>query len=306
MSDHGNPLQTIEYGLMLPGAGPLATSEALMSVATLAESLGFGSLWVTDHIAIPARSTSAYPYSADHKPPWPSTIPYLDAFTVLGWVGAVTRRVRLGTSVIVLPMRPPLIVAKTVGTLDYLSGGRMILGVGAGWLKEEFDLLGQPFAHRGQRMKEAIGVLRACWASDPVGFDGDFFRLPAFGMDPKPPQGARLPVLGGGESDVALRRVAEVCDGWHPLNLTPDQYGERLSALKRYVARAGRSMDDLLLTARPGRNAAWTPALVSQYVALGVRVLVADVDYRRQTLPEALASIAQLARILGLSATQRP
>jgi len=296
----------VEYGLMLPGAGPLATSEALLSVATLAESLGFDSLWVTDHIAIPTQSTSAYPYSVDHKPPWPTTIAYLDAFTVLGWVGAVTRRVRLGTSVIVLPMRPPLIVAKTVATLDYLTGGRMILGVGAGWLKEEFDLLGQPFARRGRRMKEAIRILRACWASDPVSFHGDFFRLPAFGMDPKPPQGARLPVLGGGEGDVALRRVAEVCDGWHPLNLTPDQYGERLPALKRHVAEAGRSMDDLLLTARPGRNAAWTPALVSQYAALGVRMLVADIDYRRGTLPEALASIAQLARTLELSTAQRP
>jgi len=296
----------IEYGLMLPGAGPLATSEALLSVATLAESLGFDSLWVTDHIAIPAQSASAYPYSVDHKAPWSPTIVYLDAFTALGWVGAVTRRVRLGISVLVLPMRPPLIVAKTVATLDYLTGGRMILGVGAGWMKEEFDLLGQPFALRGRRMKEAIGILRACWASDPVSFHGDFFRLPAFGMDPKPPQGARLPVLGGGEGDVALRRVAEVCDGWHPLNLTPDQYGERLPALKRHVAEAGRSMDDLLLTARPGRNAAWTPALVSQYAALGVRMLVADIDYRRGTLPEALASIAQLARTLELSTAQRP
>jgi len=291
---------------MLPGAGPLATSEALLSVATLAESLGFDSLWVTDHIAIPAQSASAYPYSVDHKAPWSPTIVYLDAFTALGWVGAVTRRVRLGISVLVLPMRPPLIVAKTVATLDYLTGGRMILGVGAGWLKEEFDLLGQPFARRGRRMKEAIRILRACWASDPVSFHGDFFRLPAFGMDPKPPQGARLPVLGGGEGDVALRRVAEVCDGWHPLNLTPDQYGERLPALKRHVAEAGRSMDDLLLTARPGRNAAWTPALVSQYAALGVRMLVADIDYRRGTLPEALASIAQLARTLELSTAQRP
>jgi len=298
--------RAMEYGLMLPGAGPLATSEALMSVATLAESLGFDSLWVTDHIAIPAQSTSAYPYSADHKAPWSPTIVYLDAFTALGWVGAVTRRVRLGISVLVLPMRPPLIVAKTVATLDYLTGGRMILGVGAGWLKEEFDLLGQPFARRGRRMKEAIRILRACWASDPVGFDGEFFHLPPFGMDPKPPQGARLPVLGGGESDAALRRVAEVCDGWHPLNLTPDQYSERLPALKRYIGEAGRSMDDLLLTARPGRAAAWTPDLVAQYAALGVRVLVADIDYRRGTLPEALASIAQLARILGLSAAQRP
>jgi probable F420-dependent oxidoreductase len=299
-----NIVSGMEYGLMLPGSGPVATSEALMAIATLAESLGFGSLWVTDHIAIPERSTSAYPYSADHKVPWPSNIPYLDAFTALSWAGAVTHKIRLGTSVLVLPLRPPLIVAKTVGTLDYLTGGRMVLGVGAGWLREEFDLLGQPFAQRGARTKEAIRILKACWSSDPVRFEGEFYRLAPFGMDPKPVQGARLPVLGGGEGHAALRRVAETCDGWHPLNLAPGQYGERLPVLRAYLARAGRSIDDLLLTARPGLSVVWTPDLVSGYAALGVRLLVADVDYRRLTLPDALVSIAQLARTLGLSAGQ--
>ncbi|HYM90431.1 MAG TPA: TIGR03619 family F420-dependent LLM class oxidoreductase [bacterium] len=292
----------MEYGITLPGAGPLATSDALMAVATLAESLGFASLWVTDHIAIPHESRSAYPYSADRKAPWPPNIPYLDALTALGWVGAVTRTIRLGTSVLILPLRPPLAVAKAVGTLDYLTGGRILLGVGAGWLKEEFDLLGQPFANRGRRMKEAIRILKACWAGDPVEFQGDLYRLAPFGMDPKPAQGARLPILGGGESDAALRRVAEVCDGWHPLNLTPDQVAERLVRLRGFVAAAGRAMADLLLTARPGRNVPVTPDLARRYEALGVRMLVADVDYRSLTLPEALAHIARLAKTLRLSA----
>jgi probable F420-dependent oxidoreductase len=291
----------MEYGITLPGAGPLATSEALMAVATLAESLGFTSVWVTDHIAIPEHSTSAYPYRDDRKPPWPPNIPYLDAFTALTWVGAVTRTVRLGTSVLVLPLRPPLIVAKAIATLDHLSGGRMLLGVGAGWLREEFDLLGQPFENRGRRMKEAIRILKACWGGDPVRFDGDEYRLLPFGMDPKPVQGPQLPVLGGGESVAALRRVAEVCDGWHPLNLSPEQIGERLDRLREFASRAGRKYGDLFLTARPGQTVTLTQDMASRYEALGIQLLVADVNYRQLTLPEALRQIRSLAKALRLS-----
>jgi len=272
-----------------------------MAVATLAESLGFASVWVTDHIAIPEHTRSLYPYSADRKAPWQPNIPYLDALTVLGWVGAVTRTIRLGTSVLILPLRPPLAVAKTVGTLDHLTGGRVVLGVGAGWLEEEFDLLGQPFHNRGRRMREAIRILKACWGGDPVGFEGELYRLAPFGMDPKPPQGARLPILSGGESDAALRRVAEVCDGWHPLNVTPDQVAEGLERLRGFMAGARRSMADLWLIVRPGRNIPLTPDLADRYGALGVRMLVADVDYRSSTLPEALVHIARLAKTLRLS-----
>src|SRR5438309_2894565 len=265
-----------------------------MAVATLAESLGFASVWVTDHIAMPQQSKSPYPYSADGKAPWPPNIPYLDALTVLGWVGAVTRTIRLGTSVLILPLRPPLAVAKTVGTLDHLTGGRVVLGVGAGWLEEEFDLLGQPFHNRGRRTKEAIRILKACWAGDPVGFEGELYRLAPFGMDPKPPQGARLPILGGGEGDAALRRVADVCDGWHPLGLTPDQVAERLDRLRGFISAAGRSIADLVTIVRPGRGVSVTPDLASRYGALGVRMLVADVEYRSRTLPEALGDISRL------------
>lgn len=272
-----------------------------MAVATLAESLGFTSVWVTDHIAIPEQSASAYPYREDGKPPWPPNIPYLDAFTALTWVGAVTRTVQLGTSVLVLPLRHPLIVAKAASTLDHLSGGRVLLGVGAGWLEEEFDLLGQSFHNRGPRMREAIRVLRACWADDPVRFEGAHYQLAPFGMDPKPRQGPRVPLLGGGESDAALRRAAELCDGWHPLNLSPEQFAERLRRLRGFADRVGRTASDLLLTARPGLGIALTPDLASRYEALGIQVLVADVNYRQLTLPEALAEVGRLARALRLS-----
>ncbi len=290
----------MEYGLTLPGTGALATAEALAAVATRAEALGFTSLWVTDHVAIPLTTRSRYPYNEDGRMPWDPAIPYLDAFTALSWVGAVTRRARLGTSVLVLPMRPPLLVAKTVATLDHLTGGRMMLAVGAGWLEEEFALLEQPFERRGRRMVEAIRVLKACWSGDPVSYQGEFYRLSPFAMDPKPVQRARLPVLGGGESDAALRRVAEACDGWHPLGLGPDQVGERLGRLRGFVARAGRSFSDLILTARPGLANPLTRDLATRYEALGVRLLVADVNYREMTLPEALANIERLAMELHL------
>jgi len=290
----------MEYGVTLPGTGPLATAEALTAVATRAEALGFASLWITDHVAIPLASGSRYPYNDDGRYPWTPAIPYLDAFTALTWVAAVTHRVRLGTSILVLPMRPPLLVAKTVATLDHLTGGRMILAVGAGWLEEEFALLGQPFDRRGRRTIEAIRVLRACWSPDPVSFEGEFYRFAPFAMDPKPAQGPRLPVLGGGESDAALRRVAAVCDGWHPLGLTLDQVSDRLGRLRGYAEAAGRSFSEFLLTVRPGRAAPVTRDLGAQYGALGVRLLVADLNYREMSLSESLAHIERLARELRL------
>jgi probable F420-dependent oxidoreductase len=294
-------MTTVEYGITLPGTGPLATPEALTAVAAAAEAAGFTSLWATDHVALPLRSASRYPYTQDGGMPWNPTIPYLDAFTALTWAGAVTRRVRLGTSILVLPMRPPLLVAKTVATLDYLSGGRMILGVGVGWLAEEFTLLGQPFRDRGRRTVEAIRLMKACWSDDPVSFHGRFYDLPPFAMAPKPAQGARLPVLGGGESDAALRRVAEACDGWHPLGLTPDQVKDGLRRLAGFTARAGRAMADLVLSARTGRTLVLTRDLAARYAEAGVRLIVADVDYRQTTLGAALAQIETLARELRLS-----
>ena len=291
----------MEYGITLPGTGPLATPEALAAVATRAEAAGFTSLWATDHIALPLRATSRYPYNPDGRLPWDPNVPYLDALTVLGWVAAVTRRVRLGTSILVLPMRHPLAVAKAVATLDHLSGGRMILGVGAGWLAEEFALLGQPFRDRGRRTVEAVRLLKACWSDDPVNFHGGFYDLPPFAMAPKPPQGARLPVLGGGESEAALRRAAEACDGWHPLGLTAGQIQDRLGRLTEFLAHAGRSRGDFLLTARTGRAIALTRDLAAQYAETGVRLIVVDVDYRQTTLPAALTHIETLARELSLS-----
>ena len=291
----------VDVGVTLPTQGPLATAEAVSTIARHAESAGFRSLWVTDHIAIPTRSASRYPYSADGGLPWDPAIPYLDALTALAWVAALTRTVRIGTSVLVLPMRHPLPVAKAVATLDYLSGGRAVLAVGAGWFEEEFALLDQPFRDRGRRLDDAVRLLKACWGPDPVRYRGEFYDLPAFAMAPKPPQGSRLPVLAGGEGDVALRRVAAVCDGWQPLGLDPDEYRERTGRLETYAARRGRSMNDLWLQARIARGVPITRGLAARYAAAGVRTLIVDPAYRTMTLDAARAFLDEVARELAVA-----
>jgi len=291
---------SVDVGVTLPTQGPLATPEAVSTIAREAEAAGFASLWVTDHVAMPMRAASKYPYTADGSLPWDPTIPYLDALTALTWVAALTRSVRLGTSVLVLPMRHPLPVAKAVATLDYLSGGRAVLAVGAGWFEEEFTLLGQPFHDRGRRLADMVRLLRACWGPDPVRYQGEFYDLPAFAMAPKPPQGARLPVLAGGEGDVALRRVAAVCDGWQPLGLNPDEYRERAGRLETYAARHGRSIKDLWLMARITRGTPITRDLAARYAAAGARTLIVDPAYRTMTLDAARAYLDEVARELAL------
>lgn len=291
----------MDVGVTLPAAGPLASPEALSTLAAHAEARGFTSVWVTDHIAIPVQSASAYPYSGDRRPPWEPTVLYLDALTALTWVAALTRRVRLGVSVLVLPMRHPLPVAKAVATLDYLSRGRTVLGVGAGWLEEEFALLGQPFADRGRRLDEAIQVLRACWGPDPVRHHGTHYQFAEFGMDPKPPQGGRLPILAGGEGDVALRRVAAVCDGWQPLGLAPDAYRERVGRLETYAARHGRSIKDLWLQVRTARGTPITRGLAAAYADAGARTLIVDPVYRTLTVDQARSFLDEVARELHLA-----
>jgi probable F420-dependent oxidoreductase len=290
----------VDVGISLPTQGPMAGPAAIRTIATHAEALGFGSLWVTDHIAMPLRSDSRYPYSADGGLPWDPSIPYLDALSALAWVAALTRSVRLGTSVLVLPMRHPLPVAKAVATIDYLSGGRAVLAVGAGWFAEEFALLGQPFHDRGRRLDDAVRLLRACWGADPVRYQGTCYDLPPFAMAPKPPQGSRLPVLAGGEGDVALRRAARVCDGWQPLGLTPEEFRERAGRLAGYAAEHGRAIADLWLMARIGRGVEITRPLCERYADAGARTLIVDPPYRTLTVDAAQSFLDAVARELRL------
>jgi probable F420-dependent oxidoreductase len=168
-------------------------------------------------------------------------MPILEAFMTLAYVAAVTRRIRLGTEVLVLPQRQPVLVAKQVSTLDTLSGGRVRLGVGVGWQESEYEALGEEFADRGRRMDEALELLRACWTQPAIDFAGKHYRLRAMGMEPKPPQGGALPVWIGGNSEAAFRRVGKYGDGWLGSRVTDAASAAlAIESIRRHAVAAGR------------------------------------------------------------------
>jgi probable F420-dependent oxidoreductase len=187
-------------------------------MARLAEEAGAESLWVSDHVAMFRDARSRYPYSPDGRPSWSPDTSWLEAFVSLGWVAAATRSASVGTAVLVLPQRDPVLVAKTAASIDALADGRVVLGVGTGWLKEEFDLLRYSFRDRGRRMEEAIAVLRACWSGSPDEMHGEFFHLPAGVLCyPRPAREGGIPILLAGMSERAVERAGRLGDGWLPL-----------------------------------------------------------------------------------------
>jgi probable F420-dependent oxidoreductase len=203
----------MKVGLHIPQVGPFARPEVIAPFARAAEEAGFDSLWVFDHVVIRKEQGSRYPYAPDGRMGFSPQHDFLEALTLLTYVAAVTRRVTLGTSVLVVPMRPPVYLAKILASLDRLSGGRVVLGAGVGWWKEEFEALGVPFERRGKRMDECLALLKALWRDEWVDFRGDFYECVDWTCNPKPAAG-HIPLWLGGESPAQLRRVGEVADGW--------------------------------------------------------------------------------------------
>jgi probable F420-dependent oxidoreductase len=207
----------VDIGVMLPQIGYAAGRDEMIEVAQAAEELGFSSLWVGDHIAFPVDfGDSRYPFSDSGLFPTPTDLPFLEPFISLGFAAAATTTLRLGLSACVLPHRSPLHIAKSVATLDYLSGGRVDFGAAVGWLRNEITALGGPFDERGPWCDEVVEFLRLAWTSDrPVCYAGKHLRIEEFNVRPQPPQGGDLPVYFAGVSPVAKRRAAR-CGGWLP------------------------------------------------------------------------------------------
>jgi probable F420-dependent oxidoreductase len=209
--------------------------EAVARLARAIEDIGYDELDMFDHVIM------GFPLEGRAPGPYPGSMPILEAFMTLAYVAAVTRRIRLGTEVLVLPQRQPVLVAKQVSTLDTLSGGRVRLGVGVGWQESEYEALGEEFADRGRRMDEALELLRACWSRPSIDFAGTHYQLRAMGMEPKPPQGAALPVWIGGNSEAAYRRVGKYGDGWLGSRVTDAASAARaIESIRRHAVAAGR------------------------------------------------------------------
>jgi probable F420-dependent oxidoreductase len=206
----------MKFGLMYANAGPFAFPEMLTHLAQTAERVGVESLWTVEHVVIPVGYESTYPYDASGKIPAPEQLPMPDPFVALAYLAAITKTIRLATGIIILPQRHPLYVAKEVATLDVLSHGRMILGIGVGWLEEEFQALGIPFAERGARTAESVCALRSLWKDEASSFDGKFYRWGKVESHPKPVQKPGVPIVVGGHTELAARRAARYGDGFFP------------------------------------------------------------------------------------------
>ena len=271
--------EALEFGYHLPVWGPATTRETLIMVARRVEALGFDSVWASDHVVIPFEIRSRYPYNATGEFPLPPTSNFLEPLTALALVAGVTERLRLGTTVLVLPHRHPLLAAKILATLDHLAPGRVILGAGVGWMREEIELLGAPYDQRGAWTDEAIQVMRACWRDERVSFHGRFFNVPEVGLAPKPARGA-IPIWIGGHSSRALRRVAELGDGWHAAFASPEVMRKGLTELKQACARIERDPAEITLSVRMGLSARRpAPEVVDELAILreiGVRHVIVE------------------------------
>jgi probable F420-dependent oxidoreductase len=248
----------VEFGISLPGRGPLAKPDQVLSIAAKADALGYASIFVTDHVVLPASmARSVYPYSASGQLPGGAAQDYLEPLAMLGCLARATTRARLGTSVLVVPYRHPLVTAKILATVDQLSGGRLILGAGVGWLREEFEALGAPpFEERGAVTDEYLRFMRATWTTDPVSFSGRYVSVHGVHALPKPAQRAGIPVWIGGHTDAAVRRAATLGDGWHPIALRPpgllfpEEYATRARQIQAWAKDAGRDPHAITLTVR--------------------------------------------------------
>ena len=270
----------MKFGYVTPQNWGIENPQDVVDLAVRAEELGYDSVWVNHHIL-----NVGYIYERLQDRP------YYDALTVLTWVAALTERVRLGTTVLVLPYLNPLVLAKTVATLDVMSGGRVTLGVGVGMLREENEALGSDFSTRGAYADESIEIMRELWTSDEPEYSGRFFDFGGGSkFSPKPAQKPGVPILIGGMSRAAMRRSARIGDGWHPNSGSVEDMARRAGSLREMWREHGRNPDDMQLVVRceldvldTASNNADTPMVgtpdqlakaVSEYEGLGVSEMV--------------------------------
>jgi probable F420-dependent oxidoreductase len=281
----------MEVGLFTPLGNGNSSAELVRTLGVEVEARGFESIWLPEHVVLFDDYRSSYPYASDGRFPGGADSGLLEPLTALTYLAAVTDRIRLGTSICLVPQRNPVYTAKQVAGLDVLSGGRVDFGVGVGWLREEFEALSVPFERRGARADEHLAVMRALWCDEVSEHKGELYDLRACRMYPKPVQSPHPPIHVGGESDAALRRVARLGQGWFSFNRLPDGLPEALERLDGALEAEGRSRSDIELTVCPYFNQV-TPQLVESYRSQGVdRLVVLCLAFDRDGL---LAGLDQL------------
>ncbi len=274
----------MKIGAKVPNSGPLPGRLGIGTMATELEDAGFESLWVSDHIVLPETIDSRYPFAEDGRATWATDTPYFDALIALALIAQATERATIGTAVLVLPLRQPVVFAKQAASIDVASGGRLSLGVGAGWLEEEFNALNVPYAGRGRRLDEWIAITRACWTGTPSASASGLYDLPP-GVLCLPRPAHPVPLLVGGHSGVALRRAGMAGDGWLAQQalpeLAPDDLVGPIAMMRAAAAGAGRDPAVLQVVLRivesAGRSEELAPRL-PDLSAAGVDEVIVDVS----------------------------
>lgn len=279
----------MKLGLMFANSGPFSNPEMLAHLATTAERRGFESIWTVEHVVIPQDYKSPYPYSSTGKIPGGEDVDIPDPLLPLAFAAAVTKKLKLATGILILPQRHPLYVAKEVATLDKLSNGRVVFGIGSGWLKEEFDSLGLDFHKRGAMTDEAIQALRILWSENAASFNGKHYKFGPVKMFPKPVQKGGVPIVIGGHSPAAARRAGRLGDGFFPALGEVDKLKELFALMSGEAKKAGRDPKNIELSCM-GR--ARLDAL-KQYQDIGIaRVVVAPPAFDKDGLTRGLEKIA--------------
>jgi probable F420-dependent oxidoreductase len=306
----------MNFGLHLPASSSGVTSADLIRFVQRAESLGFYCITVADHVIIPKNLTVAYPYTSDGK--YPGTGYHLETLTTMSFLAGASERIRFVTSVMIAPYRNPVIAAKMLASLDVLSGGRVIVGLGVGWMKEEFENLNAPpFAERGKVTDEYIQAFRELWRSDNPSFHGKYCDFSDIVFVPKPVQKPTIPIWIGGHSRQAIHRAARLGDGWHPIGgvptipLEPEDMARDLETLAAYAERAGRNPKEIRVAlkgslfdrekqAKPGKRRRFIGTAeeiaddIQEYRSVGVDTMIFDV--RRPSISETLERMEWMAK----------
>ena len=306
----------VTFGTSLPSRGEMAGPEQLRNVAQRAEALGYDHVWVSDHIILPKKVDSFYPYAEDGVATFKPDEPYYEPLSALNFIAGCTQRVRLGTHVLIIPYRNPVLTAKILSTLDVLSGGRVILGAGVGWMEEQFQAMGlDTYKDRGAVTDEYLQVYKELWTKEDASFDGKYYQISDTGFEPKPVQKPHPPVWIGGHSGPAVRRAAKYGDGWMPIGLRPpailepEELAGKIARLRKLTVEAGRAEDAVALTFSTGvvfndaagNSRSWmqgTPDQIAsdlrQYQDLGVSNFI--VNFQGGTVPELQENMERFSR----------
>jgi len=280
----------MKFGIAFANIGPNIEPERACELARSAEESGFESIWTADHIVVPAGYRSTYPYDPSGRLPSGEDAPFPESLIWLAYVARATSTIRLATGILILPERNPVVLAKELATLDYLSSGRVTLGVGIGWMREEYEAIGVPYERRGERLEESVGAMRALWSQECAAYEGRTVRFRDVYLRPQPRAGT-IPIHIGGHTEIAARRAGRIGDGFFPFGVDRGQLPGLIGTMRAAAEEAGRDPSAIEVTVSSFATADGTAAAadVAEAAGLGATRVVIPAALFRDDAPGALA-----------------